>query len=320
MEWLELTDSSHAAPEIYATPANGGWSGNIFLATELYFAHRTALLYKRGVSILWWNNNLASGLMWEYMMHHSSFVIMKKIISWKWQKKKDFPLRKLFLEDVQYQMFHSDLYLNLNIINWSYLVHTCNGFTEPKTGDSPTICPLTVSLSLGPSLFRSKRWSVNEQQRRRKFVRNLLETTDPRWRLRHNRWLPLNLHLSFKIQLGSLHIHVWGHIHCTLVSVCVCLCASAQRQLYSSQTVDVPIGLRLFQKHAEALCHCRKERDRNNKYPADIRGHYLFSLTHKPGCTARLNRTERAFNHSMWSNPQRWCHRCTHILFNVGNQ
>lgn len=173
---------------------------------------------------------------------------------------------------------------SLNIINRSYLVFlfpTCNGFTEPITGDSPTICPLTVSLSLGPSLLRSKRWSVNEQQRRRKKARenvSFLCSKPPT--LGEFCVITSDFSVSHhKIESASLHVHVWGHIHWALVSMCVCLCVSAQRQLYSSQTVDVPIGLRLFQKHAEALCHCRKERDRNNKYPADIRGHYLFSHT-----------------------------------------
>lgn len=72
-------------------------------------------------------------------------------------------------------------------------------------------------------------------------------------------------HPRLKKQLKTLHFFMCEVTQTAALCISVCACVYTQRLLYSSQTVDVLIGVRRFQKHAGALCHCRKEGDRNNK-------------------------------------------------------
>lgn len=111
-----------------------------------------------------------------------------------------------------------------------------------KACDSPTICPLTVSLSLGPNLFRSKRWSVNEGKRKisvRKEKKLMWETEDPAWRLCRNPWPPHSVsHLRLKKWLKRSIFHVWGHIHCSALYQCMCVCTEAALFLSDCRCAD----------------------------------------------------------------------------------
>lgn len=98
-----------------------------------------------------------------------------------------------------------------------------------KACDSPTICPLTVSLSLGPNLFRSKRWSVDEGKRKI----SVRKEKSP------NPWPPHSVsHLRPKKGLKRSIFHVWGHIHCSALYQCVCVHTEAALFLSDCRCAD----------------------------------------------------------------------------------